>query len=373
MVKQLSERLVRLGHEVVVATKKHPDRTFSVLNGVTIVDFNIEGNLVRGITGDKDVYRDFLLDSDFDIVTNFAAQQWATDIALPILQKIKGKKVNVPTGFSGFYEPSYKSYFENMKEWMKGYDLNIFLSDDYRDINFARENGIDNNVIVPNGAGADEFSRDTKTDIRKKFNIAPDCFLILHVGSFTNIKGHMEALEIFFKSRIKNATLLMIGFNNDLIKKAWRRNLRLIAWRVLNFLCRKKAVITFVNREETVDAYKAADLFLFPSNVECSPIVLFECMASKTPFLTTDVGNSAEIIGWSNAGVLLPTDKDHLGMSHARIDESAGFLEKIYKDTKMREGLVDAGYEAWKKKFSWEVISLQYEQLYESLLKTPLR
>ena len=60
-----------------------------------------------------------------------------------------------------------------------------------------------------------------------------------------------------------------------------------------------RILILNIDREETVAFYQTADLFLFPSNIECSPIVLFEAMASKTPFLVTDVGNSKEIISWS--------------------------------------------------------------------------
>jgi glycosyltransferase involved in cell wall biosynthesis len=55
-------------------------------------------------------------------------------------------------------------------------------------------------------------------------------------------------------------------------------------------------MITSLSRIETLAAYHQADLFLFPSNIECSPLVLFESIASKTPFLTTDVGNAKEII-----------------------------------------------------------------------------
>jgi len=151
VVKQISERLVKLGHEVTVATTKLSERKNKIINGVKIEEFNIEGNLVRGLKGDTEKYKKFLIDSDFDIITNFAAQQWASDLAFDILDKIKAKKVFVPTGFSGLYLPEYKDYFEKMKDWMKKYDMNIFLSNDYRDINFARKNKI--NTIKFNDLG----------------------------------------------------------------------------------------------------------------------------------------------------------------------------------------------------------------------------
>src|SRR5690606_3915359 len=100
------------GHRVTVATRYTADRKSNIINGVEIVAFNIKGNAVIGIEGEREAYEQFLLQSHFDIVGFFAAQQWATDIALPILDKIKGKKVSVPTGYSGFYQNAYQSYYE---------------------------------------------------------------------------------------------------------------------------------------------------------------------------------------------------------------------------------------------------------------------
>lgn len=370
VVKQLSERLAALGHDITVATGATEKRTATLINGVKIQPFRLNGNAVEGISGDTHAYEQFLLHSDFDIMTNFAAQQWATDLALPLLSRIKAKKVFVPTGFSGLFWPNYKGYYEQMKTWMKAYDLTIFLSDNYRDINFARENDIFKHTIIPNGAGADEFLPESKIDIRKKLGIAPDEFFILHVGTYTGVKGHAEAIRIYLKSKIKNGVLVFVGFKHtDFIRYA-KFNKRFLLWKLLNFFPRKRYIITLLNREETVAAYKAADLFLFPSKIECSPIVLFEAMASETAFLSTDVGNAAEIVEWSHGGEILPTFIDEQGFSCARIDESAAQLDKLYEDDQKRNQLAKQGFQAWEKKFSWEIITKRYEQMYSNLLRS---
>lgn len=369
VVKQLSERLLRLGHEVTVATRKHPERKQNVINGVRVEEFEIIGNEVNGMTGEVEKYREFLLNGKFDVVTNFAAQQWATDIALPILEKINGKKVNVPTGFSGLFLAEYKDYFEKMKTRMKKYDANVFLSDDYRDINFARANGITKNHIIPNGAAADEFLPESKMDIREKLGIKKEEFVILHVGSYTGIKGHMEALKIYLKSKIRDGVILFIGHNNEFFNSSIKRSKKFRMWKLLNSGSNKRVIIKHdFTREETVAAYKCADLFLFPSNVECSPIVLFECMAAQTPFLTADVGNSKEIIEWSNGGKLLPTTIDNRGYSHAEIDGSTKLLDDIYDNYVLREEMGKNGFKAWESNFTWEILAKKYETLYLNLL-----
>lgn len=373
VVTQLSERLVAQGHKVVVATTRHSSRTKLNYNGVEVVEFDINGNFVRGLNGEVERYRDFLINNDFDIITNFAAQQWATDIALPILPLIKARKVFVPTGFSGFYDPAYGTYFERMKEWMKSYDMSLFLSDDYRDINFARANNIKNTMLIPNGADEREFLVQSKIDIRSQLGVPKKNFLIISVGSHTGRKGHVEAIEMFKKAQITNATLLIVGnsfgagctdycnhapekFNSDSAMQAQGKQL----------------IITSIPRAETVAAYQAADLFLFPSNIECSPIVLFEAMASKTPFLSTDVGNSAEIAKWGEGGLILPTRKDNdQGEVTAEIDGSARMLSALVNDKPRLKTLADKGYKAWLDRFTWDKIARNYETLYKQLLQKP--
>jgi len=371
VVKQLSERLVQLGNDVTVATTRIPERDQSVINGVNIEEFNVSGNYVHGFHGDAERYQNFLINSEFDVIMFYAAQQWTTDIALPILEQITTKKIFVPCGFSALYLPEYEQYFNNMKIWLKKFDACVYLSNDYRDIQFARQHNIDNEIVIPNGAAEDEFESSFNIDIKTKLSIPKNDFLILHVGSHTGLKGHKEAIKIFNNANISNCTLLIIGDKRD--SGCWK------SCRISQFLSQidprtrlrgKKIKVIQLSRKDTVAAYHAADLFLFPSNIECSPIVLFECMASKTPFLTTDVGNSKEIIQWSNAGILLPTNHQKNGHSIAKIEESAILLEKIFKNKEIRESMRNNGFKAWKTQFCWEKITKKYYNLYLEICKS---
>lgn len=366
VVRQLSERLVKLGHDVTVTTTRLQDRDFTSWNGVKIEEFNISGNAVRGFSGEVDRYQEFILGSNFDIMMNYAAQQWATDLVLPILSKIATKKIFVPCGFSGLYLSEYENYFEQMKIWLRQYDVCVYLSNDYRDINFARECGADSNaVLIPNGAGADEFDWKPDMDVRAILNIPREHILILHVGSHTGVKGHKEAIQIFKKAKIRHTTLLIVANSFDV---GCTRSCQLAEsfnnWDPFSKLSDKKIVIKSLSRKETVAAYHGADLFLFPSNIECSPIVLFEAMASRTPFLATDVGNSKEIIEWSSGGLLLPTLKFPNGYIKADVDTAADVLQQLFYNSKKRKDLANNGYEKWKSSFTWEKITQQYEDLY---------
>jgi glycosyltransferase involved in cell wall biosynthesis len=370
VVMQISERLAKRGHDVTVATSHWPGRTQNVHGGVHIKEFTISGNAVWGFSGDVEKYKDFLTGSRFDIMMNYAAQQWATDLALPLLEKISAKKVFAPCGFSGLYLGSYRDYFEKMKIWIRAYDACVFSSKNYRDIGWARENGIDRAVWIPNGAGEDEFEPKPSQDIRGLLRVPRDHFMILHVGSHTGMKGHREAIKIFKKAGIPHSALVIIG--NDFGKgcRAECRGAEFgYRWNLLAKKMGRKMIVASLSRRDTVAAYKAADLFLFPSNIECSPLVLFECMASGTPFLTTDVGNAAEIIVWSQAGWLLPTRTDKNGISKAEIGGSVELVERAFAMPEKRAEMAASGRKAWRNSFTWELIVDKYENLYRSLVQ----
>lgn len=369
VVKQLSERLAKLGHQVTVATRYNPDRNFTELNGVNIEAFKIVGNPRKVESEEDQRYVDYLLNLDADVVTFFAAQQWATNLALPILGKIRAKKVSVPTGYSGLYWPEFKDYFEDMKTQIHGYDMNVYLSHDYRDINFARENKVKHMTVIPNGAAEDEFLPDTTIDVRKELGIPKDDFLLLLVGSYTGWKGHKEAIELFLKSNLKHATLLMIGNNYEYFKRQYVKHPKLFFLMLMSKLfSSKKVIFNYFPRKFTVAAYKQANLFLFPSNVECSPIVLFECAAARLPFISTDVGNTPEIAQWTKGGLIMPTSKDEGGFSHVKVEEGVKMLNQLYANEQQRKQMAEESFAIWKQKYSWEVITKEYEQLYLSLL-----
>lgn len=368
-VLQISEQLVRLGHEVTVATSQDAKRSSKVKNGVKIVEFAISGNLVRGFKGEVEKYRQFLLKSRFDVMTNFAAQQWATDVVLSILGKIAAKKVFVPTGFSALFSPDFSDYFSAMTGWLREYDVNVFLSSYCQDAEFARGHGIRNYLVIPNGAAAEEFQRTSAANIRERLGVNEGDLFILHVGSHSGFKGHEEAMAIFRRAKVRSVALVIVG---DAVLGGCQDRCRQTV-RLFNTFFRrkgeaKKIILAELSRKDTLSAFKEADLFLFPSRGEVSPVVLFECLAAKTPFLTTDVGNCREIVVRTGAGLLLPTIWGVNGLATAKVSGSARILEEIARDRKRRREMGKMGFAVWQKDFTWEKIARHYEGVYQGLL-----
>jgi glycosyltransferase involved in cell wall biosynthesis len=398
VVQQLSERLAARGHQVTVATSRNPARTTNIIAGVKVKDFAIRGKSALGIWGEKEAYQRYLLQCDADIVVNFAAQQWATDLALPVLKQLRGKKIFVPTGFSALGDPLFKGYFSAMGGHMRTYDACVFLSNSYRDIEFARSKGVEKITVIPNGASREEFDCNADDTFRDRFGIPKDDFLVLHVaGYLSESKGQADAIRIFSDSSLSNSTLMLVspGFSRQLydylsplqvakscycLAKGKRMQalpfpVRLSLDKTLrqrkNSRLNRRIISHSLSRADTVSAYLAADLLLFPSWIECSPIVLFEAAASRTPFLVTDVGNSSEIISWTGSGQLLPGQplNDAEGRTRADIAQSTMILNELYQSPDKRKTMSEKGYLAWRQYFTWEHITDRYERLYVDLLK----
>lgn len=366
VVNQISTELVRRGHDVTVATSNLPDRASGTIDGVRIEGFSISGSAKSGYTGETERYKRFLIDGNFDVMMNYAAQQWATDLAFSVLDKLPYRKVLAPCGFSALYDRGYAEYFRELPAIMRRYDRLVFHSDEYRDVEFAKQHGITDYARIPNGAAAAEFARPA-SDFRRRHGIRAERPMLLTVGSHTGLKGHGLVIEAFRRAKIGPSTLVIIGDGrgkagcfNEYTRAAGRTNLFSFG--------RKRVILLSPPRAATVAAFHAADLFLFASNLECSPVVLFEAAASRTPFVSSAAGNASEIATWTHSGILLPTSRTGDGTVDVSANSMSRAIERLLRDPAELRALAEAGHAAWKRSFTWEGVAAQYERLYESVL-----
>jgi glycosyltransferase involved in cell wall biosynthesis len=371
VVRQLSERMVRMGHRVEVFTTAHDRRPDGLYNGVQVRGFPIGGNAVDGIRGDTAPYLEALRHGGFDLVVFFAAQQWATDAALPHLATLPGRKVFVPTGFSALHEARWAAYYREMPRWLAAMDLNVFHSHVHQDIAFAQAHGLRNHTVIPNGAAAEEFDGPPVHDLRAELGIAHHP-MVLHIGGYTGLKGHREALRMFVRARTGAAAMVFVGNGVQALERYWHRHWRYAALRTRARLKGKRIHFLELDRARTVDALKQADLFLFPSQVECSPIVLFEAAAAGVPFLASRAGNAAEIAAWTGGGWTIPGRRDAHHREHADVAAGARLLEELLGDPARRKAAGEAGQRAWREHFTWQHIAERYAAAYARLaLSTP--
>lgn len=353
---------------MTVATMALPERSRTAIRDVRVVEFEARGNDVRGLEGDIDGYRRFVAEGDFDVVMSYAAQQWTADALLPVLGSIKAKKVLAPCGFSGLGQEAYAPYFERLRERLHEFDALIFHSDSYQDIRFAREAGAGElATVIPNGADEHEFATERpRGAFRTAHGVAGDAPLLLTVGGHTGLKGHAQAMAAFRAAQKTAHGTFAIVANTPMQHGC------LPACRVRAGLTRlagrgRRVLLTDPPRAQVLDAYADADLFLFCSMVECSPLVLFEAMAAGLPFVSVDVGNAAEIAEWSGAGTIVRSHRDEGGRVVADRDDVARAIDELLADPERRCEMGVRGRQAWEERFTWGAVARCYEELYRGL------
>jgi glycosyltransferase involved in cell wall biosynthesis len=313
--------------------------------------------------------------------------------------------VFIPCGFSGLYEPAYATYFRQLPQVLRKFEHLIFYAEKYRDIDFVRTHGLGNFSVLPNGASEVEFEAAADETLRDRLGIARGDAVLLTVGSPIGTKGHRQVVEAFARmdTRGRPTTLVLNGdwprlrqATSDPTAGARHATsvlgrsvqlLRTQGWRELRARARsrlermrsereidewvgvarsqphKQVLCTNLPRADLVQAFMAADLFVFASIVEYSPLVLFEAAAAGTPFLSVPVGNAEEIVRWTGGGMICPAARDERG--YVRVDASvlAKEIERCMENPDMLARLGTAGRENWRRNFTWQVIAQQYESI----------
>jgi glycosyltransferase involved in cell wall biosynthesis len=415
VMRQIAERMAAAGHDVSLATRVHPDRKTDIHNGVRIHSFDIGGNMVTGIRGEVDRYRKFLTEFDGEAILIKAAQQWSFDALWPVIDQIKARKIFVPCGFSSLYEPSFTDYFRQLPNILRQFDHLIFYAEHYRDIDFARANGISNFSIIPNGASEVEFGGGKRCDghLRSELGVPAADLIFLTVGAPVSVKGHEAVAQAFAQADLagRGATLILNGdwptswFTAGHLRalmqrfgsvKSMKSGIRLLREAgvkgVVDRLfpkrldrqrnarrdddaeldgtasnvatpARKTVLRVNLPRSKVVDAFFEADLFIFASKVEYSPLVLFEAAAAGTPFLTVPAGNASEIVQWTGGGWLCPADVDERGYVKVSPAMLAQEMEKGVRSPDFLRKLGAAGRQAWLDRFTWAKIAISYERV----------
>ncbi|WP_271611962.1 MULTISPECIES: glycosyltransferase family 4 protein [Bradyrhizobium] len=491
VMRQIAERMAARGHDVTVATSIHPDRRSKVVNGVRIRAFDAGGKSAYGLNGEIEAYREFVRTCPVDAILIMAAQQWSFDALWTVFDDIKARKVFIPCGFSGLYEPDFADYFRKLPDILKKFDHLVFNAEKYRDIDFVRNIGLTNLTVLPNGISEADFEREADPDFRQRMAIPEDAFLFMTVGNPIEAKGHRDVVEAFLHldTSGRSAVLLSIagwpaiesGYLRHvkaavrfamtlatravavtrregwpglrrLVRRALEKLRQAIVIRLVNsrlghvarfidsavrrvaHIARvegwpgikqlalrklgrrprapigvapcsdmqregahiattgtpppsarlesiesiaarasaqplKRAILTDLTRPELIQAYMAADLFVFASRIEYSPLVLYEAAAAGTPFLTVPVGNADEIVRWTGSGLLCEASKDTFGYTRVDPQNLAKAMANCMRKPDMLARLGTTGRERWRKHFTWEVVAGYYEDILSG--KTP--
>jgi len=162
--------------------------------------------------------------------------------------------------------------------------------------------------IIPNGIELDKY-RNAKTnpDIIAKYGIDDVDKVLLFVGRIDKYKGIQDVIEAMpeILSKHHNIKFIVVGgdygYKCELKKLSEKLNID------------KSVVFTGnISKEELIELYKRADIFVFPSKMEGFGIVLLEAMASGTLCIAYSIPSVRKIIKDNENGVLVKNKNELL-------------------------------------------------------------
>jgi len=342
-------------HEVYIATSYNHQRTKNQINRFNIRQFNITGNFVRGYRGDISQYQNFLTDSNFDLIIFYASQQWTLDLSLEILEKIKGKKILIPCGFSKLRSFLYKPYFFILKNKINLFDNIITFSKTYQDYFFCKKYYKKKINVIYNGARSIKNDKN-KNYIKNKFKLKKNFITFLSIGSLKFMKGADLAINTIGK--IKNENTILIIICQKIKYNLYYLYIKLLILKLHLFSKKKILILDKVSQKVKNKIFFNSDYFIHTSRIECSPLVLFECFSNKKIFFGRAVGNVKEVI-----------DRHKIGYASNSLDDLSKkindyILKNKHNDTKLKNYI----YKIFKKNYDWNLIMKKYEKVFNRVL-----
>ena len=294
-----------------------------------------------------------LKNMNFDLVMSGNAG-WILQLSYIISRMFKKKLVSMAYGseFLIVNTHSFRTYY------FRNADKIILITHKTKEI-IKKMHHLDENRLEVIYVGVDTDSlkiKETKSELRKEFNISNDIFVILSVGSHVRRKNFRLVLKAL--SKINSSFKIkyyLIG------QGAETENLKQLT-KDLNL----ENQVTFLGHCDTNTRnkyYKMSDVFIMPSitknnDIEGFGIVYLEANYFKVPTIGSDTGGISEAIVNGETGFLI------------KQNDIIDLIDKIlflYKNESQRRVMGMNGYKRVMKDFRWENIIQEYINLIKEI------
>lgn len=358
-VYNLSKYLVKMGHEVHVATSNYPDDgKDEIIDGITIKRYKCLARPLRNpLTPSM-----LLLGNEikkFDIVHTHNEHSFAAMVAAYLRRRIDVPLILTCHGQLIFGSKT-ADYFERVysriigRRIFKAADRIISLSSS--DLNYISSLGIDLKKIsiLPNAIDMEELfkidsgsfeANNPKNSFLQRLNGKR---IIMFVGPVIQRKGVQYLIKSIPKVLIKtgdDSVFILVG-GGEFLNQA----------RQLATEMQINEHIIFTGRlteEELIETYRCADLFVLPSLSEGVPTTILEAMYFGLPVVATDIPGVKD--HFKDVALLVPPKNE---------DRLAEAIIKLLDDEELTKRLSKAGVELIKGKYTWDVVAKEYERIY---------
>jgi len=357
-VKELSQSLVEMGHDVTVLCADVPkSKRLELLDGYTIYRFPILDLPYKDIVPYTYFLKNKLNKLDADVINSHYPPPFMSHALLTALKGIP----HILTYHNDLIMPEtlftpkiFKIVKKLIESTNKKLYLNFILNNVTRIIATTNSYAITSEIlknlnfeVVPNGIKLQKFDKALKeVNAEREENTA------LFVGRLTPDKGvsyFIEAAKIVIKEYPK-ANFLIAGrgaYEKTLLtlSKGYEANIKFFG---------------HVSWQDLIKLYRTSTVFTLPSftRLEAFGIVLLEAMACETPVIASDIPGVRDVIG--GAGLLVePKNPEKLADAILRIFAN---IDEAKSMGKRGRRLVESNYD-------WKVLAKQILDIYKDVIE----
>lgn len=192
-----------------------------------------------------------------------------------------------------------------------------------------------------------------RKEIRSRWHVGEDEFLLVSVGELTKNKNHLEMLRVLAEYDIPNVKYMICGegeLENEL--KSFIQEHQLEERVVMTGYC-----------SEVENILMSADCFVFPSQREGLPVAMMEAMRAGLPVIARKIRGNTDLIENEKGGFLLkkPTEKEYYHV----IRKLQTFPQLCMEMGRWNQEQV--------RKFSVEEVNAQMERIYNEVDEERIR
>ncbi|WP_414046388.1 N-acetyl-alpha-D-glucosaminyl L-malate synthase BshA [Macrococcus equi] len=198
-----------------------------------------------------------------------------------------------------------------------------------------------------------DFESVDNKELRACYGIPEDYKVLIHVSNFRKVKRIQDVIKTFSLVRKKiKSKLILLGDGPELTKmRNYAKKLGVL-----------EDVMFLGKQDKVASYYQMSDLFLLMSEKESFGLVLLEAMHTGVVCIGTTAGGIQEVIQHNETGYIVD-----VGDTEAASEYSL----KLLTDDTLYQQFQQAMAIDIKNRFHSKIITDQYEEIYQSLIKQP--
>jgi glycosyltransferase involved in cell wall biosynthesis len=204
--------------------------------------------------------------------------------------------------------------------------------------------------VIPIGIDGNEIEGKSRQEIT-----GPEPPYLIQIGGLVEEKNPRGMLEIFSKIPDQNIRLVYMGsgpLEEILITKIRESDL-------------ESRVSIIPNQTNIFPFLRKASALVMPSQIEGLPAVILEAMYLKIPVIAYGVGGIPEVLKNRETGWCIP------------LNDQNGFVsaleEVLTMDTDSKEAILSNAHQVVISDYTFQKVTLQFEDFYKRLLDSPLK